>query len=43
MTVPDVLLSGDHGRIENWRRQQRLERTRSRRPDLLSNGNESDS
>ncbi|MFZ0013063.1 MAG: tRNA (guanosine(37)-N1)-methyltransferase TrmD [Acidimicrobiia bacterium] len=43
MTVPDVLLSGDHGQIENWRRQQRLERTRSRRPDLLSNGKESDS
>jgi tRNA (guanine37-N1)-methyltransferase len=33
--VPDVLLSGDHGRIEEWRRQQRLERTRRRRPDLL--------
>jgi tRNA (guanine37-N1)-methyltransferase len=43
VSVPEVLLSGDHGRIENWRRQQRLERTRSRRPDLLSNGNESDS
>jgi tRNA (guanine37-N1)-methyltransferase len=35
-TVPEVLLSGDHGRIEEWRRRQRLERTRSRRPDLLS-------
>ncbi|HSJ29354.1 MAG TPA: tRNA (guanosine(37)-N1)-methyltransferase TrmD [Acidimicrobiia bacterium] len=33
--VPEVLLSGDHGRIEEWRRQQRLERTRTRRPDLL--------
>ena len=33
--VPEVLLSGDHGRIEEWRREQRLERTRSRRPDLL--------
>lgn len=39
-TVPDVLLSGDHGRIANWRREQRLRRTRERRPDLLSNGNE---
>jgi tRNA (guanine37-N1)-methyltransferase len=32
--VPEVLLSGDHGRIEDWRRQQRMERTRRRRPDL---------
>lgn len=41
--VPEVLLSGDHGRIEEWRRQQRLERTRRRRPDLLPNGTDSDS
>jgi tRNA (guanine37-N1)-methyltransferase len=34
-TVPEVLLSGDHGRIEAWRRERRLERTRQRRPDLL--------
>lgn len=33
--VPDVLLSGDHARIERWRRQQALVRTRRRRPDLL--------
>lgn len=33
--VPEVLLSGDHGRIEAWRRDRRLERTRARRPDLL--------
>jgi len=33
--VPDVLLSGDHGRIAAWRRQQQLERTAVRRPDLL--------
>ena len=32
--VPDVLLSGDHARIDEWRRQQRLRRTRDRRPDL---------
>lgn len=32
--VPEVLLSGDHGRIEKWRRQQRAARTRARRPDL---------
>ncbi|HKZ24416.1 MAG TPA: tRNA (guanosine(37)-N1)-methyltransferase TrmD, partial [Acidimicrobiia bacterium] len=33
--VPEVLLSGDHARIEHWRREQRLSRTRTRRPDLL--------
>lgn len=43
MTVPEVLLSGDHGRIEEWRAEQRRARTRERRPDLLSNGEESDS
>jgi len=35
MTVPEVLLSGDHARIEQWRREQAVERTRQRRPDLL--------
>ena len=34
-TVPDVLLSGDHARIERWRRARALESTRQRRPDLL--------
>lgn len=34
LTVPEVLLSGDHARIETWRRQQRQSRTASRRPDL---------
>jgi tRNA (guanine37-N1)-methyltransferase len=33
--VPDVLLSGHHAAIAAWRREQALERTRSRRPDLL--------
>jgi len=33
--VPPVLLSGDHARIEQWRRAQSLERTRCVRPDLL--------
>ena len=33
--VPEVLLSGDHGRIAEWRQEQRLQRTRERRPDLL--------
>lgn len=32
--VPEVLRSGDHGRIEEWRRQQREQRTAARRPDL---------
>lgn len=35
MMVPDVLLSGDHAAIEKWRYEQAVERTRSRRPDLL--------
>jgi tRNA (guanine37-N1)-methyltransferase len=35
MKVPEVLLSGNHGEIEKWRRQQSLERTRQNRPDLL--------
>jgi tRNA (guanine37-N1)-methyltransferase len=34
--VPDVLLSGDHRAIEDWRRAQALARTRARRPDLLA-------
>ncbi|MFJ6679249.1 tRNA (guanosine(37)-N1)-methyltransferase TrmD [Microbacterium sp. NPDC091382] len=34
--VPDVLLSGHHGRVAQWRRDQQVERTRARRPDLLT-------
>lgn len=34
-TVPDVLLSGDHAKIDKWRRQQSLLRTLRKRPDLL--------
>lgn len=33
-SVPEVLLSGDHGRIADWRAERRRERTRRRRPDL---------
>jgi tRNA (guanine37-N1)-methyltransferase len=33
--VPEVLLSGDHGRIARWRRAQALARTVARRPDLV--------
>ena len=35
LDVPDVLLSGDHAKVAAWRRQQALERTRARRPDLI--------
>jgi tRNA (guanine37-N1)-methyltransferase len=34
LDVPEVLLSGDHARVESWRRQAAEERTRERRPDL---------
>jgi tRNA (guanine37-N1)-methyltransferase len=33
--VPEILLSGDHGKIERWRREQSLQRTLSKRPDML--------
>jgi len=33
--VPDVLLSGHHENIRKWRRQQSVERTRTRRPDMF--------
>lgn len=36
MSVPDVLLSGDHAKIEQWRNAQRIEKTRQVRPDLLN-------
>ena len=36
MEVPDVLLSGDHERIKQWRRERSLEITRERRPDLFA-------
>jgi len=39
MKVPDILLSGDHGKIAEWRRRQALERTKRQRPDLLENDN----
>lgn len=35
LSVPDVLLSGDHARIARWRREEALRRTWKRRPDLL--------
>jgi tRNA (guanine37-N1)-methyltransferase len=36
LEVPDVLLNGDHKKIEQWRSQNALERTQERRPDLLN-------
>jgi len=36
LAVPDVLLSGHHGRIAEWRRERARERTRQQRPDLQS-------
>jgi len=36
MKVPDILLSGDHAKIAEWRRQQAIERTKKWRPDLLN-------
>jgi tRNA (guanine37-N1)-methyltransferase len=35
LDVPDVLLSGDHAKIDAWRREQSRQRTAERRPDLL--------
>lgn len=35
MKVPDVLLSGHHAKIEEWKKEKALERTRANRPDLL--------
>ena len=35
LKVPDILLSGDHGKIAKWRAEQAMERTRKNRPDLL--------
>ncbi len=41
--VPEVLLSGNHQTIKEWRQEQALERTRRRRPDLLNNSKRDDS
>jgi tRNA (guanine37-N1)-methyltransferase len=40
MTVPDILLSGHERKIEEWRHEQALKRTKERRPDLLGDWNE---
>lgn len=36
--APDILLSGDHKKIETWRKEQAILRTRKKRPDLLNRG-----
>jgi tRNA (guanine37-N1)-methyltransferase len=36
--VPDILMSGDHRKIEEWRHEQSVQRTKQRRPDLLDEG-----
>ena len=40
LSVPDVLLSGNHAEIERWRREAALEKTRRNRPDLLERSSE---
>lgn len=40
MDIPEVLLSGNHGRIAQWRREQGLLKTRDRRPDLMKKEDE---
>jgi tRNA (guanine37-N1)-methyltransferase len=42
LSVPEVLLSGDHERIRRWRRKEALRRTKARRPDLLRRADLSD-
>ena len=42
LRVPEVLLSGNHGAIEQWRHEQRLERTQRLRPDLIKKSHETD-
>ncbi|MER3479752.1 MAG: tRNA (guanosine(37)-N1)-methyltransferase TrmD [Meiothermus sp.] len=36
LTVPEILLSGHHAKVAEWRRRQALKRTKERRPDLLA-------
>jgi tRNA (guanine37-N1)-methyltransferase len=35
MSVPDILLTGNHARIAEWRRKAALQKTKRNRPDLL--------
>ena len=40
MEVPEVLVGGDHGKVDRWRMEQMITRTRARRPDLLNETND---
>lgn len=40
MKVPDVLLSGDHKKIDKWRREEQIKKTKKQRPDLLKESEE---
>ena len=40
MSVPEVLLSGDHKKIEEYRYKESLKKTKERRPDLLGDNHE---
>lgn len=40
MKVPDVLLSGDHKKIDEWRREEQIKKTKMQRPDLLKESEE---
>lgn len=42
LTVPDILLSGNHEKIDKWRKYESLKNTLTKRPDLLENANLSD-
>ena len=42
MKVPDVLLSGDHKKIDEWRKEKQIEKTIEKRPDLLVNSKRKD-
>lgn len=40
MEVPQILMSGNHAKIQQWRRQQQVEKTKQRRQDILNKGEE---
>lgn len=40
LAVPDVLISGDHAKVDKWRREQAEKLTKERRPDLLKNNSD---
>ena len=42
MKTPEVLLSGNHGKIEDWKKNKRIQKTKDRRPDLWEKYNKLD-